>query len=207
MPRGIEGTAIMPRTPCIILRKTPFQETGLILACLSPDFGRIDLLCRGIRKFGKRSFPVASLFREISIDFREPKTSSGLVSLRAPEPILSHDALAEEPSAFLAACSLASFLLRNIRPMVSLPDTYRALSRMLNQTAETGTATPWLTYVKLVFLCENGLVSVPPERQNILDSVTAFAVGDLDGPPPFRIDYQERFLRWIEDMAERCSIS
>ena len=197
----------MPRTSCIILRKTPFQETGLILACLSPDFGRIDLICRGVRKFGKRSFPVASLFREISFDFREPKTASGLVSLRAPEPILSHDDLAGEPSAFLAACSLAAFLLRNSRPMVSLPDTFRALSRMLTRTAETRTATPWLSYVKLVFLCENGLVSVPPDRQNFLDSVTEFAVGIREEPPLFPAGSRERFVRWIEDMAERCSVS
>ena len=197
----------MPRTPCIILRKTPFQETGLILACLSPDFGRIDLLCRGVRKFGKRSFPVISLFREISIDFKEPKNTSGLASLRAPEPILSHDALAEEPSAYLAACSLAAFLLRNTRPMVALPDTFRALSLMLTRTAETRTANPWLSYVKLVFLCENGLVSVPEDRQIVLDSVAAFAAGLQSEPPPFRTDFLERFVRWIEDQAERCALS
>lgn len=197
----------MPRTPCIILRKTPFQDTGLILACLSPDFGRIDLLCRGVRKFGKRSFPVIALFREISIDFKEPKNASGLASLRAPEPILSHDALAEEPSAYMAACALASFLLHNSRPMVALPETFRALSRMLTKTAESRTANPWLSYVKLVFLCENGLVSVPEDRQNILDSVTAFAAGLQNDPPPFRPDFLERFVRWIEDQAERCSLS
>lgn len=197
----------MPRTSCIILRKTPFQETGLILACLSPDFGRLDLLCRGVRKFGKRAFPVVSLFREISFDFKEPKSSSGLVSLRAPEPVLSHDSLAEEPACFLAACSLAAFLLRNSRPMVALPDTFRALSLMLTRTAETRTAAPWLSYVKLVFLCENGFVSVPPDRQEILDSVTSFAAGASKEPPPFRSDYLERFIRWIEDTAERCSIS
>lgn len=197
----------MPRTPCIILRKTPFQETGLILAGLSPDFGRIDLLCRGVRKFGKRAFPVISLFREISIDFREPKNASGLASLRAPEPVLSHDDLAEEPSAYMAACALAGFLLRNSRPMVALPDTFRALSLMLTKTAECRTASPWLSYVKLVFLCENGLVSVPPDRQIILDAVTAFASGLRNEPPPFRSDFLERFVRWIEDQSERCSLS
>lgn len=197
----------MSRTSCIILRKTPFQETGLILACLSPDLGRIDLLCRGVRKFGKRSFPVISLFREISIDFREPKNASGLASLRAPEPVLSHDALAEEPAAYMAACALAGFLLRNSRPMVSLPDTFRALSLMLTRTAETRTAEPWLSYVKLVFLCENGLISVPEDRQAILDSVIAFATGLQSGPPPFRPDFRERFVRWIENQAERCSLS
>lgn len=197
----------MPRTPCIILRKTPFQETGLILACLSPDFGRIDLLCRGVRKFGKKSFPVIALFREISIDFKEPKNASGLASLRAPEPVLSHDALAEEPSAYMAACALAAFLLRNSRPMVALPDTFRALSLMLTKTAETRTATPWLSYVKLIFLCENGLVSVPEDRQNILDFVAAFASGLRSEPPPFRPEFLERFVRWIEDEAERCSLS
>lgn len=197
----------MPRTSCIILRKTPFQETGLILASLSPDFGRVDLLCRGVRKFGKRSFPVVSLFREISFDFREPKGASGLVSLRAPEPLMSHDALAGEPDSYLAACSLAAFLLRNSRPMVALPDTFRALSRMLTRTADSHSAVPWLSYVKLVFLCENGFVSVSPEQQIILDSVTAFAVGTREEPPPFRAEYRERFVRWIEETAEHCSVS
>ena len=137
--------------------------------------------------------------------YRTVKKAS--VSLRAPEPILSHDDLAGEPSAFLAACSLAAFLLRNSRPMVSLPDTFRALSRMLTRTAEMRTAMPWLSYVKLVFLCENGLVSVPPDRQNFLDSVTEFAVGIREEPPLFPAGSRERFVRWIEDMAERCSVS
>ena len=197
----------MSRTSCIILRKTPFQETGLILACLSPDLGRIDLLCRGVRKFGKKAFPVVSLFREISLDFKEPKNASGLASLRSPEPLLSHDDIAAEPDSYLAACSLASFLLRNSRPMVALPDTFRALSRMLTRTAETRTAEPWLSYVKLVFLCENGLVSVPEDRQIVLDSVTAFAAGLRSEPPPFRPDFLDRFVRWIGEQAERCSFS
>ena len=195
----------MPRTVCMILRKTPFQDTGFILTGISPDYGRVDLLCRGIRKQGGKKFPLAGLFREISIDFREPKTESGLVSPGNPEPVRSHDDLAQDPDVYLAACGFAGFLLKNARPMVPLPRSYLAVSRMFTRCAETGKTVPWLAYAKLAFLHENGFVSVPPDKEWILEAVLSFTCGGTDATPRFTESYRKKFIVWIESLADRCS--
>ena len=62
------------KTAYIILRKIPFQESGLIVSGLSPEFGRLDFLLKGVRDTGAKKFLYAELFRELSIEFRPPRT-------------------------------------------------------------------------------------------------------------------------------------
>lgn len=192
----------MAETVCILLRLTPYRENTLIAATLSPDFGRLDLFLPGAKKTGKKKFPAAGLFRELTVDFKEPREGATLSTPRSVELFQSHDRLADHPQAYMSCCSLAAFLLRNSRNMVGLPLTYRALSVLLKRAEETEEHTGlYCAYVKLVFLHENGFVSVPLERQKVLDQIFSFALGATGEPPPFTRSYTGKLVQWIDALA------
>lgn len=192
----------MPDSNCILLRLTPFRENTVIAASLSPSFGRLDLFLPGVKKTGKKQFPSVGLFRELYIDFRMSKDSSTLCTPRTIDVVQIHDTLVENTKNYMAVCSLASFLLRNSRFMVELPQTYQALSVLLKRCASTqDDMTLYFPYVKLVFLQENGFVSVPPEKQKTLDSIFAFALGVTTDPPAFSSSYYGRLVQWIDALV------
>lgn len=195
----------MPWTDYMILRRTPYMESSLIVSGISPDFGRLDLLLRGARKTGKKSFPFAGLFRELSIEFRLPRGEQTLASLQNHEPVRTHDDLASSTETYLAACDFASFLLRHTRFQLPVPRTFRALSCMFARAASDRTPSPWLPYAQLVFLHENGFVSVPQEKEHILCSVFDFAEGRTETPPPFSPRYLTLFTAWIHALSDSCT--
>ena len=41
-------------TEFLILRKTPFSDSSLVVAGISPEHGQIHFMVRGARKLGKR---------------------------------------------------------------------------------------------------------------------------------------------------------
>jgi recombinational DNA repair protein (RecF pathway) len=188
----------MPESNCILLRLTPFRENTVIAASLSPTFGRLDLFLPGVKKTGKKQFPSVGLFRELYVDFRLPKDNSTLCTPRTIDVLRIHDSLVENTRNYMAVCSLAAFLLRNSRFMVELPQTYQALSVLLQKCAAAkDDLTSFFPYVKLVFLHENGFVSVPPEKQKTLDLIFSFALGLTPDPPGFSTAYYGRLVQWI----------
>ncbi|MBR2425647.1 MAG: recombination protein O N-terminal domain-containing protein [Lentisphaeria bacterium] len=192
----------MPESNCILLRLTPFRENTVIAASLSPEYGRLDLFLPGVKKTGKKQFPSVGLFRELAVDFKPPKDGSTLCTPRTIDIVRIHDSLVENTRNYMAVCSLAAFLLRNSRFMVELPRTYQALSVILARCAATKTdMTGFMPYVKLVFLHENGFVSVPPEKQKTLDSIFDFALGITSEPPPFNTSYYGRLIQWIDALV------
>ncbi len=194
----------MPQTPYIILRKTPYMESSLIVSGISPEYGRLDFILRGALKGGKKKFPFAVLFRELTVECRLPDGDSTLGTLQSQEPLYCHDSVALHTETYFAACEYAAFLLKNTRCAVPVPRSYQAFSCMLKKAAETGKANPWIPYAKLVFLHENGFVSVPPEKEKILDMVFRFAEGGTVVPPPFNERYQKDFIIWIHALAAHC---
>lgn len=192
----------MPESNCILLRLTPFRENTVIAASLSPLYGRLDLFLPGVRKTGKKQFPSVGLFRELAVDFKQPRDGTTLCTPRSMDVVRIHDSLVENTRNYMAICSLAAFLLRNSRFMVQLPRTYQALSVMLGRCAGTKEdLSGFCPYVKLVFLHENGFVSVPPEKQKTLDHIFAFALGITTEPPQFNTTYYGRLVQWIDALV------
>jgi len=185
----------MIRTSFIVLRRTPFKESGLVIAGLSPDCGRVDLIVKGARTIGRKKFPVYELFRELAIQFNEPK-NEGLVSPRSVEPLAEFDAIAKNPEGYLAACEHAAFVLRHSRQMLPCPESYEALKAMLSRLASNSCdAKKAVALAKLAFLEESGLVpeGVDPE---LLES----AAGRIP-PPQFDDAYWKRMTDWIDGLA------
>ncbi|QSH42168.1 DNA repair protein RecO [Lentisphaerota bacterium ZTH] len=153
----------------IILRKTPYGETSLIISGLSDNFGKLDLLIKGARKTGKKKFPAVDLFREIQVTFSE-KGSSELRNATGAEVIRANDSLVNDISAFEFASHAGSFILKNTAADLPCPLTYESLRHILQNLALLGNKqpAPWnveecSVILKTTFLYENGML---PEELN-----------------------------------------
>lgn len=182
---------------CIILRKTPFQESSLIVAGISPDYGRVDFLLKGARSVHKRKFPEAELFREFQIQFREAKNADGLANLVSADLCGIHDSISEQVEHYIAACSCASFLLKHTRPMLAVPDSYQAFVVLLQRLATEKNAEPWCSLAKFVFLYENGFV---PKDDEATQRLLQFALTPDAVLPEERRDWWLKFENWVENL-------
>ncbi|MCP3965231.1 MAG: DNA repair protein RecO [Lentisphaerae bacterium] len=148
----------------IILRKTPYGETSLIISGLSDDFGKLDLMVKGARATGKKKFPAIDLFREVQITFSE-KGKSELHTATNAEVIRANDALANSTEAFKFATIISSFILKNTAAELPCPLTYESLRHILENLAIIGhkQSAPWSieecsVILKTTFLYENGML-------------------------------------------------
>ncbi|MBO5959579.1 MAG: recombination protein O N-terminal domain-containing protein [Lentisphaeria bacterium] len=188
------------RTSYILLRKTPFQESSLIVSGLSPDFGRIDFLLKGAKLVSKKKFPEAELFREFQVIFREARNAEGLANLISAEPVAAHDGIASNPDHYIAACNFAAFLLRNTKPMLPVPLSFRAFQLLLNRLEKSRTAEPWLSLARYAFLYENGLV---PQGEDVRqERLLAIATEPEIQIPDDRNDFWKRFVVWVDNLCD-----
>lgn len=191
-------------TRYLLLRKTPFRETSLVVSGISPDFGRIDFVIKGARTVEKRHFPQAELFREFNILFREAKETTTLSTLLHCELTSFHDRVAERTGNYLAACSCGDFFLRNTRPMLAVPVSYQAFQTLLVRLEKKASPEPWRSLALFAFLHENGFVSMDPEKQEEPDVTRKLLALSLDpdlAPPTDRTGYWRRFQEWIDSLC------
>ncbi len=212
----------MLKTNYMILRKTPFQESGLIVAGISPVYGRLDFLWKGGRRIGAKKFPEAGLFREFAIEFRDPgNRSGGLLGMSSCEMIGVHDRIAGDLENYLTVCDQASFLLRHSRPMLEMPLAYGAFRNMLLHLEGGESNCIWRMLVKLAFLYEGGLI---PEgrtedwgnehflsdsgRSEVLRRLIAFASGEENGEgiKEFSPGYVRRLSSWVDALCRYHSL-
>ena len=194
------------KTTYIILRKTPFQESSLIVSGLSPEFGRLDFLLKGARGTGARKFPFAELFRKLSIEFRPPRFSSTLSTLLSQEPAASFDAIAMRTGNYLQMCAYAAFLLKHTKSMLEAPDTFHALEVLLSRLTEVNEPGFPIAAAKLMFLWESGFVpeTHAPDavhQEQMLHLLLQYA-SNLDLPEPdMTEDYQKKLILWIDELC------
>lgn len=160
-------TSTLESTQYILLKKTPFQESGWVVSGISPQFGRIDFLSKGTRSIGKKKFPIIGLFREYTVSFRFSKNQDGqLAFLSSLELNAIHDSIANNLQSYLHTCELASFLLRIIPPMCEIPMIWKAFSSMLVRMERQDTPPSICTTMfLLVFAQEQGILP-----SNLLDN-------------------------------------
>ena len=178
-------------TRLLILRKTPYSDTSLVVAGVSPEAGQLHFLVRGARRIGKRQFPLADLFRELAIQYRPGR--GDLYSWHSAELVEDFSAVAQQPARFEAACRLARFALANLHAGIAQPRCYLALTVALRRLAaepaggpasvpgpaESTPAVPTaietaLVGMALVFLDEHGLLSTFPSALGGADAGAAW---------------------------------
>ena len=147
------------KTRYMILRKTPFRDTSLVVAGISADHGRLDFVLKGARAIGKKQFPTADVFREFLLEFRPPRRADSMPSLVSLDLTAAHDGLAESMDCYLAACSFAAETLRRAQPMLEMPLAWQAFSVMLTRMEQTLSPQIPLMLARLAVLREHGLLS------------------------------------------------
>lgn len=154
----------------IILRKTPYRENALILAGLSPDFGKLEVIAYGAAGSAKpNSFPVADLFRVLSVTLKDcdlEREKNGLLTAGDLELIEDFPDLPRKLDNMKFISKIGGFLLRNSAFESPLPLVYDSLRNILRILSGNGiwSQREAAVIIKLTFLYENGLL---PEPENM----------------------------------------
>ncbi|MDF1838843.1 MAG: DNA repair protein RecO [Planctomycetota bacterium] len=70
-------------TRALLLRRTPFGESSLVVRLLTPDQGRVDLVAKGAYRTTSRFFAVLDWFHTLQVEFRSK--AQGLAPLQNAE--------------------------------------------------------------------------------------------------------------------------
>ena len=189
------------KTRYMILRKTPFRDTSLVVAGISADHGRLDFVLKGARAIGRKQFPTADVFREFLIEFRPSRRTESMPTLVSMDLTASHDGIAQSMDCYLAACSFAAETLRRAQPMLEMPLTWQAFSVMLTRMERTFSPKIPLMLARLAVLREHGMLSDAVPYPDLLAPLFRCAV-DADAPWP---EIDETALNRIDGWVEtRC---
>lgn len=193
------------KTRYMILRKTPFRDTSLVVAGVSADYGRLDFVLKGARAIGKRQFPTADVFREFLLEFRPSRRPESMPSLVSLDLTASHDGIAQSMDCYMAACAFASETLRRAQPMLEMPLAWQALSVMLTRMERTLSPQIPLMLARLAVLREHGFLSGVVPYPELITPLFRCAV-DADEPWP---DADEtavnRIAGWVETRCRMMS--
>ena len=196
-------------TKFLVLRKTPYSDTSLIVAGITPHEGQVHLLVRGGRRLGKHHFPIVDVFRVLAVQFRRSRSS--LASLRSAELREDFLGLGRYPDRFQAAGPLARFALDNTHRELATPLFFEAFRHALRRLAKTelepnfpATALPDATMVSvlLVFLAEHGLLpdTSDPRKIKQQNQLLDTALGKT-APPLLTSERWHALREWCEALA------
>ncbi len=208
-------------TELLILRKSPYRETSLIIAGVTPENGRLDLVVKGELAFSKKKFPVADLFREIQVEYAVSPQST-LHNLRQAEIIAScGEELAAVPDNFLLASELGELILKSTKPELPCPETFDAALNILGMLSQITPDDPnaaakrarCAAMMKLVILSENGLLpenldpdpDVNVEKHDLMDHILAAAQG-LDEPPVNTGRFWVQMNKWADIIINKTEL-
>lgn len=181
----------MENTELLVLRKTPYRETSLIVGGLSPDDGRFDFVMKGGLAPDKNKFPALDLFREIRVDFQSA-AGDRMPTVYEAEPLNSYDRLADNPDKYLLACELGNFALENSSPELPCPELYGAVKHVLaslcGYTDSERTPDQCRMLVRLAYLNENGFLpeafSDNPRKDDLQHRLMAILLEAAQGEMP-----------------------
>ncbi len=198
----------MSSTQYIVLKRTPYRESSLLLSGISPDSGKLDLVAHGAQKISGQQFPITDLYRTLTVEYDCPQKSE-LGTLRRTELDEDFSALAQQPKHFILAGRIGRFLLCNSRPGMPLPFTFDSLRSVLAQlslppdAADRWNMTQCSVVLKCTYLYENGLLpEAPNDRQGeFLEKLVASGVENAP-LPPCPDSYWGALNRWLNTLLD-----
>lgn len=194
------------KTRYMILRKTPFRDTSLVVAGISADHGRLDFVLKGARAIGKKQFPTADVFREYLLEFRPARRAESMPTLVSLDLTASHDGIAQSMDCYLAACSFAAETLRRAQPMLEMPLAWQAFSVMLTRMERTLTPKIPLMLARLAVLREHGMLSDIVPYPDLIAPLFRCAV-EADAPwPELDETVLNRIDSWVETRFRMLSV-
>ncbi|MCF7853828.1 MAG: recombination protein O N-terminal domain-containing protein [Candidatus Pacebacteria bacterium] len=192
-------------TQFLVLRKTPYSESSLVLAGLSPDQGQLHFMVRGARRLGRRQFPLADVFRVLTVQYRS--RPEGLLAWQSADVTNDLTGVAAHFSTYQTAAWLAKFTLGNVAADTENPELFAAMINalsLLQEKARGKSAAPcvepaMIVGTVLVFLQENGLLrdyADKPRLRRKRDRLIAMGRGQQPIPTITTRDWK-RLYDWI----------
>jgi DNA repair protein RecO (recombination protein O) len=121
----------MDTTPAILLRRTKFSETSLIVEWLTQDFGKIKTMAKGARRPKSPFAGKLDLFFEGEIQFSRSKTSD-LHTLKEVVLRESHEGLRLNYQRVQLAAYFVELLELTTEPEHPTPELFDLMQRALN---------------------------------------------------------------------------
>lgn len=129
-------------TRFLVLRLTPYSDTSLIVAGLTPGLGQVHFLVRGAKRLGPKHFPLLDLFRVLQVSYRD--SGAELQRLAGADLLADHSGVARHLTAFQTAGWLARFALANAPAGLGQEALFEALcvglGRLAGRTAAADAA-------------------------------------------------------------------
>ena len=191
----------------IVLAKSPYRESALLLNGISPDYGRLSLVLHGALKSADGKMPAADLYRELDVEFKEEENST-LYTATTVEVMTAFDTIADHTRSFLMAGKISSFLLKNLAPGVPQPYTYDALRSILARLAAGEGQGNWTleqcaVVLKTAFLYENGLLpeGTSEQQRDFLENLVAAGI-DNSELPECAAGYWTKLNGWLNALLD-----
>jgi len=172
----------------IVLAKSPYRESALLLNGISPDYGRLSLVLHGALRASDGRMPEADIYRELEVEFKEEEKST-LYTAISVEVLAAFDAVADHTREFMMAGRISAFLLKNLVPGVPQPYTYDAFRSILGRLAAGEGQGNWTleqcaVVLKTTFLYENGLLpeGTSERQRDFLENLVAAGIDDSELP-------------------------
>ncbi|HPN85334.1 MAG TPA: recombination protein O N-terminal domain-containing protein [Victivallales bacterium] len=196
----------------LILKKTPYGDTSLIVNCLSGKLGRVDLLIKGARRLEKRKFPEIDIFNEINAYFSESK--SGTVhTLSKSELTKSRIEIASFPKNLVIAMNCAKFILSNTHFNMHSERLYRSTNVMLRDFCSGIADDAWKLFIRLIYLEEQGfLPNYDTEKSSasfakMIRDILEYSDGGANKHPKLSEAYKGKLEKWIAGICQTHSLS
>lgn len=202
------GAAEIGSIDGLVLRKTPYSESSLVVAVLTPDEGQQHFMLKGERRPGKKRFPAADLFRHVRIGYRPSKRE--LHTAREIDCVTAYDAIAGTPLHYRTATWLCRLALRNTVAQVPAPDLFAALENAFCRLAGPQCNRAAIVLgVCFVLLDEAGLLpELPPAGAHArqLHGLVAFAMRPEAPPPDYAAANWDELGRWMKNFWRQVGL-
>lgn len=192
-------------TQLIVLEKSPYRESALIVRGITPDYGKTAFVAHRAQKISGREFPEIDIFRELELEFKDDHRGELFTPDRV-EMTAQFDAISNHPKNFILAGKIASFLLRNLVDNVPQPYTYDVFRSVLCQlsTDEPEWSLEQCAVVfKTAYLYENGLLpeSRDPRVNEFIENIVASGI-ENSPLPDCSHDYWRKLHLWLNRIID-----
>ncbi len=197
-------------TDIIVLRKTPYSESSLLIASLSRDCGRVDFIVKGALSQSKKRKPCIDIFMELNVQFREG--AHGLQPLYSYELLSSFSGIADRMDNFRMAEAIASFALKNTKPNLPMPKFYSLLRSSLHMLALRKVEEPIHCIAILSYLDEQGFLprsdghASEASKERALIEKLFLAVEQNKTLPAYGLEYWKSFAQWVSSISQRSGL-
>ncbi len=200
-------TTTIVTTAALVLRKTEYGETSLIIATLTKEHGRQDFMLKGARRQSAKRFPVVDLFRLVEIVYK-PSATRDLHAARSIDLIAAHDAVAGNRRRFETALWLSKFVLANSKADIPAPMVFQATRTAFLRLAsgDPGLIAPIIFGIGLVMLSEHGLLpDYPgnPDQEEKISQMIDYAVDFQRRAPDYDDHTWRALVAWLRDFIDR----